>query len=194
MARSLDGASMSAENSRILHGTAPRARGTREGGTRDMRSARKRKDKFHVPPELIPKGWCVEWKRTSCLGKPEEFDYEMDLYESGWKRADPKTFHTLVPEGFTGDTVERGGMRLYIRPSHQKKESQRLDRMEAENQVRDKLEEIGMTGGGEMDRKVYSFDRGYEGRPSSRMVPDDEGNEPYEEFEGSDRRPGGEEA
>lgn len=154
-------------------GAAPRSRqGTRK---QEPRTARKRKDKFYVPPELIPKGWAVEWKRKSTYGKPEDPDYYMDLAEGGWKFADPKVFKSLVPPDYEGKTVERAGMVLMTRPLHLSKESSRLDRLEAADQVRDKLSEIGMTGQGEMKRVVSNFSRGYEGAPAGRMVPGDDG-------------------
>lgn len=184
---------MDPENAAALSG-APRARvNIRENGTRDIGSRRRRKDKFYVPPEAIPKGWCVEWKRVSCLGMKEEVDYEMDLYDAGWKPASPSQFSMLIPEGFEGKTIDRGGMRLYIRPAHMKKEAQRLDHEEAVGQVRDKLQEIGFTAPGEAPRKVQTFSREWD-RPASRMVPEDDGNEPapYEEHEGSDDRSGAE--
>ncbi len=161
-------------------GGAPRARtSVRADNVRASRSARKRKDKFFVPPDLIPKGWAVEWKRKSVYGKPEEPDYQMDLAEGGWKYADPKIFHSLVPEGYEGRHVERGGMVLMIRPKHLSDESIKLDREEAANQVKDKLSEIGMTGQGEMKRVVSTFAREYERTPG-RMVPDDDGENPDE--------------
>ncbi len=153
-------------------GGAPRARSNAKV---QARTARKRQDKFFVPPNLIPKGWAVEWKRRSTYGKPEEPDYYMDLADGGWKYADPKIYHSLVPADYQGATIERGGMVLMTRPLHLSKESMRLDRLEAADQVRDKLSEIGMTGQGEMKRVVSNFSRGYEGAPAGRMVPGDDG-------------------
>lgn len=165
---------MDPENAAAL-GLAPRQRTSiREDDTRNSRRARKGKDKFFVPPEAIPKGWAVEWKRVSCLGKQEEVDYFMDMGEAGWKPATPAQFPMLVPPDFKGDTIERGGMRLYMRPARMKKESLKLDYEEAQGQVRDKLTEIGMTGDGEMPRKVTAFNRDWD-RPAGRMIPDDNG-------------------
>lgn len=169
---------------------APRAkRNIRDNDARNSRMARKRRDKFYVPQDAVPKGWAVEWKRKSCLGRPEEPDYQMDLAEVGWKYADPKQFPMLVPEGHEGRTIERGGMVLMIRPAHMKKEAQKLDREEALDQVRDKLKEIGMTGAGELPRRVQTFSRDLE-RPAGRMIPDDDGEDA--EYEGGDARPGAE--
>lgn len=194
MARTLDKSQgIDPENAAALGGAPRSRRNTRENDARNSRAARKRRDKFFVPAEAIPPGWCVEWKRVTCYGKPEEVDYSMDLAEQGWKIATPKQFPMLVPEGFDGQTIERGGMRLYIRPAHMKKESARLDYEEATAQVRDKLNEIGMTGEGELPRKVQGFNREWD-RPAGRMIPDDDGAEPsqYEQHEGSDARAGDE--
>lgn len=158
---------------------APRARANiRENDSRNKRMARKRRDKFWVPPESIPKGWVIEWKRRSVLGKVEEADYEMDLSDAGWKRASPKQFPMLVPEGFEGNTIERGGMVLMIRPKHLKDEALKMDKEEALDQVRDKLSEVGMTGSGEAPRRVQAFHREYD-RPAggNRMIPDDDNGE-----------------
>lgn len=180
-------AGMDAENAAVLAG-APRARSNvRTNDARGSRNRRKARDKFHVPQDLIPNGWVVEWKRESCLGMFEEADYQMDLQEAGWKFADPKVYHTLVPEGYTEKVVRRGGMVLMTRPSHMKKEAQRLDREEAVGQVRDKLTEIGMTGSGELPRRVQAFNRDFD-RPAGRMVPEDDG-EDAPVYEGDDNRP-----
>ena len=190
MARNLDKSQgMDPANAAVLSGGAPRNKDSVRESARSARSARRNKDKFFVPPDAIPKGWCAEWKRKSCLGRPEEADYGMEMAEGGWKNADPKQFPMLVPEGFEGKTIERGGMILMIRPAHMKKEALKLDREEALGQVRDKLTEIGMTGEGEAPRKAFVMDRGYD-RPAQRMVPDDNGEDGYEDHEGSDARPG----
>ena len=190
MARQLDTSQgMDPENAKAL-GLAPRGRGNiRENDARNKRAARKNRDKFYVPPEAIPAGWVVEWKRVSCLGRPEEVDYQMDMADGGWKNADPKQFPMLTPEGFDGKTIERGGCRLMIRPAHMKKEARKLDHEEALGQVRDKLTEIGMTGAGEAPRKVQGVNREWD-RPAGRMIPDDNGADPYEEIEGNDDRAG----
>ncbi len=190
MARQVDTSQqMDPDNAAALSG-APRTRkNIREDDARNSRRARKNKDKFYVPPEAVPKGWCVEWKRVSCYGKPEEVDYSIDLADGGWKPADSKNFPMLMPEGYEGKTIDRGGMRLYIRPAHLKKEAQKLDLEEARAQVRDKLTEIGMTGANELPRKVQGLSREWD-RPVGRAIPDDEGNDSYEQHEGSDTRTG----
>lgn len=178
------------ENAAVLSGS-PRGKRAVRGPDKNLRAASKRRDKFYVPPTAIPSGWVVEWKRESCLGRPEEPDYQMELQETGWKYADPKVYSMLVPEGYDGKTVKRGGMVLMTRPAHLKKEAQKLDREEAMGQVRDKLTEIGMTGAGELPRRVQSFNRDFD-RPSGQMIPDDDGDtDPAEAgYEGDDMRPG----
>lgn len=167
---------MDSENQAVLAG-APRSRNNiRENTSRNAREARKRKDKFFVPTEQIPKGYSVEWKRKSVIGKPEDPEYQMELNDVGWKFATPQMFPSLVPEGFQGNTIERGGMVLMIRPAHMTKEAHKFDREDALNQVRDKLAEIGMTGQGEAPRKAFNFDRAYD-RPAARMIPEDDGSD-----------------
>lgn len=180
MARQIDTTQgLDPENAAVLS-AAPRSRGNiRENDARNSRSMNKRKDKFYVPLEAIPAGWVVEWKRESCLGRPEEADYQMELQGTGWKYADPKVYPMLVPEGSTDRVIRRGGMILMTRPAHMKKEAQKLDREEALGQVRDKLTEIGMTGQGELPRRVQSFHRDFE-RPVGRMIPEDNGDVGYE--------------
>ena len=88
--------------------------------------------------------------------------------------------------------IKRGGMVLMIRPAHMKAEARKFDKEEATNQVRDKLTEIGMTGDGELPRKVQGFSREWD-RPAGRMVPEDDGSDgadSYEQHEGTDMRPG----
>lgn len=179
MARNLDPSQgIDPENAAAL-GAAPRSRrNIRENDARNSRMARKRRNKFFVPPEAIPAGWAVEWKRKTCLGRPEEADYQMDLSDAGWKYATTAMFPMLVPEGYEGKTIERGGMVLMIRPAKMKKEAHKLDHEEALDQVRDKLNEIGMTADGEMPRKVQGFNREYD-RPA-RMIPADDGEDDFQ--------------
>lgn len=152
-----------------LAGPPRSQRSTREGTERLV--PKKRRDKFHVDPSMIPKGYVVEWKRKSCLNKPEEADYFMELADAGWKNAPMEHFKRLMPEDYEGKIIERGGMILMMRPKHMKDADLKLQRMEANNQVRDKLVEIGMTGQGELPRKVTSFERKFD----RQAVPDDEG-------------------
>jgi hypothetical protein len=123
--------------------------------------SRGKRGKFDVPKELIPKGWVVEWKRKSCLGKEEEADYFMDLEEAGWKPASLQHFRKLMPSDYQGKTVERGGMILMTRPLSIQDGAKKLAKEEAFGQVRDKITEIGMTGKDEMKRVVTKFDRKY---------------------------------
>lgn len=188
MARNIDTSQgMDPTNAAVLSG-APRGRSNiRDNDARNTRAARKRRDKFFVPPSAIPSGWVVEWKRESCLGKAEEADYQMELQEVGWKYADPKQYPMLVPEGNIDRVIRRGGMILMTRPAHMKKEAQKLDREEALGQVRDKLTEIGMTGSGELPRRVQNFSRDFE-RNAGRMIPEDDGEDAA--YEGNDARAG----
>lgn len=188
MARNIDTSQgVDPENAAILSG-APRARrNIRDGDARGSRVRRKNRDKFFVPPEAIPKGWVVEWKRETCLGRPEEADYQMELQEGGWKFADPKLYHMLVPDGYEGRSIKRGGMVLMTRAEHLKKSALKMDHEEALGQVRDKLTEIGMTGAGELPRRVQAFSRDFD-RPAGRMIPEDDGEDAG--YEGDDSRPG----
>lgn len=176
-------------------GGAPRTRkNIRENDTRNSRGQRKRRDKFYVNPSEIPKGYVVEWKRRSCLGKMEEADYKIEMNEAGWKYADPKQFPSLVLEGEETRIIERGGCVLMIRPFHMKKEAREYDHEDAIGQVRDKLTEIGMTGEGEAPRKAYAFGREYDRRGTQSRrgsaIPDDDGEDGEEVgHEGADSRP-----
>ncbi len=159
----------------VLSGAPRERKNIREDDSRSRRANKKGRDKFYVPPELIPNGWVVEWKRASCLGKPEEADYGMDLSDAGWKPASMEHFKTLMPADYTGKTIERGGQVLMTRPKHMRDADRKLDYEEAVNQVKDKLSEIGMTGQGELKRVVTGFNRGYE--RSGRMIPEDDGSD-----------------
>lgn len=173
MARILDpNASVDSNLAAAISPGAPRTQRTvREG---DVRSASKRtRDKFFIPPEMIPKGFVVEWHRRSCLGKEEEADYFMDLEDAGWKFAPIDQFRKLMPANYQGATVERGGLVLMMRPKHLHDADVKMRQEEAFYQVRDKLNEIGMTGQGEMKRVVTSFQRSYDRAPGLE-VPDSE--------------------
>lgn len=157
MSRVVD-ANQTSEMDKILKPV--RAAGVREEGIRN--NDRKTQDKFYVNPKNIPDGFVVQWKRTSVMGKPEEGDYFLDLEDAGWKPAPISQFPGMMPASWKGDTIERGGQILMIRPKELEDEARRREKYEANSQVHDKLREIGMTGAGELDRKVTAFKRTYE--------------------------------
>lgn len=174
MARQIDTSQgMDAKNAATLSGNAPRGRVNIRENEQRVKRRGKDKDVFYIPPEMIPKGYVVEWKRRSVMGKPEGFEYEMDLADAGWKIASPTTFPQMVPEGYEGKTIERKGLILMIRPKHLKDEARAAERDEALGQVRDKLQEIGFTGQDEAPRVVSIFNRGYD--RTGRMIPEDDG-------------------
>src|SRR5215469_2284972 len=76
---------------------------------------RKRKggaDPYHIPPELIPKGWTYQWNAISVVGNTDVvLDQANGMYENGWRPV-PAERHPgmFIPRGKIGDIV-RGGLR-----------------------------------------------------------------------------------
>lgn len=124
-------------------------------------------DRFYVPPEIIPEGFAVEWKRQTVLGKrmPDQNSYEMGLAKRHWEpvslTAHP-TFRALVPKHFDGDTVENEGMILMIRSKIWSDKSKQIQEYKARSQLQDKMAQIGQSGPGEAPRTVQVLRRSYE--------------------------------
>lgn len=119
-------------------------------------------DAFYVPPELIPDGFAVEWKATHVMGMELDSSYQASIQSSGWVPAPASIFKKMRPAGFTGKTIEQGGQMLMIRPKELSDKQKNKDNQNAKNLVQSKLQSLGMTQKGELDRKVQKVSRSYE--------------------------------
>ena len=104
--------------------------------------SRKRKsglDPFHIPPEIVPKGWSYQWNVISVVGNTDVvMDQVGNMYENGW-RAVPADRHPgmFVARGRTGDIV-RGGLRLEERPLEMTLQARAEEEASAKQQMRDR--------------------------------------------------------
>ena len=122
---------------------------TREGGFvgRDgktlIRSRKGGIDPFHVPPEIVPKGWSYQWNSVTIYNNPDLLvGQQMQMYENGWRPV-PAERHPgrYVPSTKTGDIL-RDGMRLEERPIEMTEEAKREDVTAATQQMRDRDESL----------------------------------------------------
>lgn len=107
--------------------------------------------KFHIDASKIPAGHSYEWKAVFILNEPNP-SYEIELHNQGWTPV-PRTRHPdMMPPGWKGNTIERGGQRLYERPMRLTNEARLEDTARARGAVRARLEQIGHTPPGSMTR------------------------------------------
>lgn len=130
------------------------------------------RDRYYVPPHLVPDGFSVEWKRIEILGKPDKANV-VKLEASGWRPAPSEAFREILPSGYSQPFVEDGeGMGLYIRPMRMTDEANAEQKSVADQKVRD-YENATMnriTGHRDVPNKVHAFSRTYE--KSNIPVPD----------------------
>lgn len=124
-------------------------------------------DPFRVPPEIIPEGYVVEWKRLTVMGAraPNQTTYELNLARTRWEPVSISThpsFKKLVPPSYSGDTVEKEGLLLMIRPKAISDKVKEIQKARADNQLQQKLAQLGATEAGQAPRQVISVKRGYE--------------------------------
>ena len=137
---------------------APRGRGRPRGSTRQparqgpvvgrggevlTRHRQAGIDQFHIPLDLIPKGWSYQWNTVTIYNREDlVVGQAMQMYENGWRPV-PAERHPgrFVPVGKKGDIV-RDGMRLEERPLSMTKEAAAEEEMAARRQMRDRDESL----------------------------------------------------
>lgn len=108
-------------------------------------------DEFFVDPLDIPDGFIVEWKRYSTMGKIDS-QHHVGLEKDGWEYAQPKDFPSVVGRNHKEPTIIIKDLVLMIRPKELNEEARLEERQKSQNQVRSKLEEIGLSKPGELQR------------------------------------------
>lgn len=146
----------------------PRGAQIREEDLREIVTAvMDEEDKFYVPPELIPDGFSVEWKRMTVLGKrtPDQNTYERNLAKTRWEPvslAAHPSFRKLVSKSFDGDSIENEGMILMIRPTVISEKVRQIQKYKADSQLKDKMAQLGQAGPGEAPRRITELSKSYE--------------------------------
>lgn len=96
-------------------------------------------DVFWIPVGRKKLGWDYEYKAIRVLGQPVDGSEESLWYQQGWRPEKARDWPELCPPGFVGESVERGGQRLYGRPAHLTAEAKAEDYAAAEQQKMDRV-------------------------------------------------------
>jgi hypothetical protein len=125
---------------------AARAAHLRDHGALDVGS-----DEFYINPAIIPDGWSYEYKRVTVLNQPDP-SYQVLLQMRGWE-AVPRTRHPeLMPDNWTGNTIEKKGMILMERPMEITESARAMDRAAARELVQSKEQQLSGAPPGQFER------------------------------------------
>lgn len=104
-------------------------------------------DIFNIPPELIEKGWEMQWIAVSVVGNQEVvMDQNLMMLENGWRPVMAERFPgRFMPAGHKGHII-RGGQGLYERPKVLSDEARSEDIRAARQLVTDRNESLKLTG------------------------------------------------
>jgi len=111
-------------------------------------------DAFYLPPGLVPEGWDYGWKRWATYNKADP-SYELQLRHEGWVPVDlhrDEQHERMMPSGWEGNTIEREGMLLMVRPMEVTLAVLRREYKLARDQVQTKEAQLAGTPDGTMDR------------------------------------------
>lgn len=117
-------------------------------------------DKFYINPAMIPDGWDYEWKRDTVYGKKDP-SYEVQTARKGWEFVPADRHRPMMPEGWTGDFIERDGMVLMERPLIITQRARDIEYAKARGQVRAKEQQLTGAPAGD----ASPFDRTNKGSP-----------------------------
>jgi hypothetical protein len=109
-------------------------------------------DEFYVDPASVPSGWSYEWKRHTILNK-EDPSYQVDTMRRGWTPVPANRHPEMMPTGWSGDTIDRKGMRLYERPATVTDHFKARDLSKARDQVRTKQAQLNAAPPGTFERQ-----------------------------------------
>lgn len=109
-------------------------------------------DKFFVDPADIPDGWDYEWKRRTVYGA-EDPAYQVAIARRGWEPVPASRHPSMMPSGYTGQTIERDGMVLMERPKEISDEARAHELRKARRQVRAKEEQLTAAPAGQFERE-----------------------------------------
>lgn len=107
-------------------------------------------DRFFIPPEMIPDGVEVQWKRFSVYGYEDPY-YIANLRSSGWEPMTHEDFPGLAPEGVKGPIIKDGQMLMGQAKELTERARAKMD-LAAKTQIRDREAQLGMTPRGTLPR------------------------------------------
>jgi len=94
---------------------------------------------FEVPERLKRRGWDYQWHVITVIGQPVDVSLIMAIQDAGWRPVLAGSMEGMVPNGYDGKYIERGGQRLYTRPMSLTEEARAEDYSIASTVMRDKL-------------------------------------------------------
>jgi hypothetical protein len=125
-------------------------------------------DEFYVNRSLVPDGWDIEWKTRTVLGA--EDPAQMVSYQRmGWEPVPTNMFPEMMPKGWKGDTIERKGMIMMMRPKQITDMVRAADAKRARDQIRAKEAQLSAAPEGQFARDHAqvkpNIKKGYEPMP-----------------------------
>lgn len=109
-------------------------------------------DRFAAP--MAPDGWTYEWKRKSVMGM-EDHSHMTTLKRAGWEEV-PVDFdadhRSMMPPNWNGNTIERDGLILMMRPSVITEEMRQIELRRARGQVQAKEAQLNDAPSGQFER------------------------------------------
>lgn len=102
-------------------------------------------DQFHIPPHIVPDGWAYQWNTVTVLGEPQ-IQAQIGMRENGWRPV-PLDRHKdrFGYPGLKGNEIIRDGLRLEERPIELNEEASYEERMKANRQVQDQIDQHGLS-------------------------------------------------
>lgn len=108
-------------------------------------------DEFYIDRSRIPPGWDMEWKTKTVLGA--EDPAQMVAYaRTGWEPVPLHMFPEMMPAGWKGDTIERKGMILMMRPKRITDMVRQADARRAREQVNIRQSQLASAPEGQFGR------------------------------------------
>ena len=106
-------------------------------------------DPFAMPEP--PDGFEYELKRKTIYGQ-EDPTYAVELIRQGWEPVPLSRHAEMMPHGWSGETIERGGNVLMERPKVLCERSRNRDKHKTEQELREKEIQLGVAPRGQFDR------------------------------------------
>lgn len=108
-------------------------------------------DEFYIDRSRLPAGWDAEWKTKTVLGA-EDPAQMVSYARMGWEPAPLDMFPEMMPQGWKGNTIERKGMILMIRPRKITDMVRQADSRKAREQIRAKEAQLSSAPDGQFGR------------------------------------------
>ncbi len=103
-----------------------------------------------VPKEYVPDGYIEQWFTTMVMGMPVEPYKFVRAKADGWiyatRSEHPDLWHAMMPEGHSGNTIERAGQILMLRDKRYHVDARSEEEAKAKKQLIDKERELGLRG------------------------------------------------